>query len=271
MITSRGCPYNCLFCDSHLTWGRKVRFRSAGNVVDEISMLVDTMGIKELIFYDDTFTLLKKRSDEICRSMRKEKMDLSWGCLSRVDRIDKSTVSLMKKTGCHMMSFGIESGSQKMLEIMRKGINLDQAIAAMKLVRKERIDSTASFVLGIPGETKETMLETIEFAKRLNPTYALFFRAIPFPGTDLYFLGKSKGLIKNFDWENYTEDYTQKKEDPLLRLDNMTEEEFSRLLHKAHREFYLRPGKVLEFLPKMTTWGSIKAYSGAFKTFLQRV
>lgn len=266
MITARGCPFNCIFCESRLTWGRNVRFRSPENIIKEIKQLIDDFGIKELNMYDDTFTVDKKRVSTLCSMMRKEKLDITWGCLSRVDTLDEPTIIAMKKAGCHMMSFGIESGSPKMLKIMRKGTNLEQALKTLKLVRKHRIDSAASFVLGIPGETPETFRQTIRFVKKLNPTYAQFFRIVPFPGTDVWHLAKREGLLEQgFTWEMFIE--TSKA--PLIKLDAFPKEELNNLTKIAFRKFYLRPSKILEYAMKMTNPNKIVGYYRAFKTFLK--
>lgn len=265
MVTSRGCPFNCLFCDSHITWGRATRFRSAENVVAEIRHLVNDLGIKEIIFYDDTFTLNKKRVEAICDAIIKEKIDVTWGCMSRVDRIDQELVSKMKKAGCHIMSFGIESGSEVMLKKMKKHIIPQQAIDAIALLNKNKMDSAASFVFGIPGETKETMRETIDFVKKLNPTYAQFFRAVPFPGTELYDEVKKEGLLDNFKWETYSEVNNL----PIIKLKTISEKDFNDLMKKAYKEFYLRPKKIMQYTLKMTSIPKLKGYLRASGTLIK--
>lgn len=266
MMTTRGCPFNCLFCDSRLTFGRKVRARSPENVIMEIKHLINNFGIKDINIYDDTFTLDKKRVNEICRKMREERLDISWGCLSRVDTLDETTITNMKKAGCHMMSFGIESGSPKMLKIIRKGTTIEQATKTLKLVRKHGIDSSASFVLGVPGETPETFQQTINFAIKLNPTYAQFFRVVPFPGTDLFHLAESEGLLEEgFSWERFNE----MSKTPLIKLDTFSVEALNTFTKVAFKKFYLRPSKMFEYAMKMTNPHKIIGYYRAFKTFLR--
>ena len=186
MITARGCPFRCAFCSCHLTFGRKARLRSAENVVREIEELVQVQGVRELIFYDDTFTLNKKRVHEICDLLLERNIDITWGCLSRVDTVDEALLRKMRLAGCHMISFGVESGSDTMLQIMKKGTTSSQARSALALARNVGISTTATFIVGVPGETRETLNQTINFAGEVNPTFAEFFRLIPYPGTEFF-------------------------------------------------------------------------------------
>lgn len=263
MYTSRGCPFNCIFCDSHLTFGRRTRFRTAQSVVDEIEEVVEKWGVKEFIFYDDTFTLNKKHVNEICELILKKDIDITWGCLARVDTIDEKTLRKMKNAGCHIISFGIESGSEEMLRIMKKKITLQQAEKAIELTKKVGIESAATFILGIPGETHETVKKTIDFAKKIDPTYAEFFNAVPFPGTELYQNLVNQNKLTNFSWENYTELYNA----PLIELEGFTKKELEHMSKKAYRVFYLRYSKIFEYMSKMTSVHRLKGYFRAFKTF----
>ena len=263
MFTSRGCPFNCIFCDSHLTFGRRTRFRTAQNVVAEIEEVVAKWGVKELIFYDDTFTLNKKHVNEICELILKKDIDITWGGLARVDTIDEKLFKKMKNAGCHIISFGIESGSEEMLRIIKKKITLQQAEKAIELTKKVGIESAASFILGIPGETHETLQKTIDFAKKIDPTYAEFFNAVPFPGTELYQNLLNQNKLTNFSWENYTELHNA----PVIELESFTKKELEHMSKKAYRTFYFRYSKIYEYMSKMTSVHRLNGYLRALKTF----
>jgi anaerobic magnesium-protoporphyrin IX monomethyl ester cyclase len=266
MITSRGCPFECVFCDSHTTFGRITRLRSAKNIFDEIKSLIANYGIKEIMFYDDTFTLNKNRTYELCELIIASKLDISWGCLSRVDTVDNPLILKMKKAGCHLICFGIESGSEDMLKRMRKKIDLKRVEDTLTMVRQAKIDSAASFVLGIPGETSQTIEQTIKFAIKINPTYAQFFRVVPFPGTEIYSLYlKQKGL-NHIDWSNFTELGNAKN---LIELDGLSDDKFELLLKSCYRRFYLRPKKIMELLPKIFSVHKIKGYVNAVRAFVK--
>lgn len=265
MITSRGCPFKCIFCDSHLTFGRKTRFRSPANVLGEIRLLIRDFGVREITFYDDTFTLNKGRVHEICDRIIAEKLDLTWGCLSRVDTLDRELLEKMKRAGCHMLSFGVESGSETMLARIQKGITPEQSLRAIRLARELGMDCAATMVLGIPGETIETMQETLEFIKKANPTYALFFRLVPFPGTKLYeeYLRQSPSAHNRFD------NFADVTNIPLLRLDSISPRDFTRMSRRMYLSFYLRPRKLWEYLRNITSPHRLKGYLRALGTFFK--
>ena len=146
IFSSRGCPFNCIYCASKIMWKRKVRYRSAENILAEIDFLVKEYKIKEILFYDDHFVLDKKRLKKICEGLIKRKCDLTWCCLSRTDCMDLETAKLMKKSGCHMISFGVESGSQKILDNMEKNVKVEDIIKTFEICRKARINTKASFI-----------------------------------------------------------------------------------------------------------------------------
>ncbi len=171
----------------------------------------------------------------------------------------------MKNAGCHLISYGIESGSEEMLRIIKKKITLQQSEKAIELTKKVGIESAATFILGIPGETHETLQKTIDFAKKINPTYAEFFNAVPFPGTELYQNLRNENKLTNFSWENYTELFNA----PLIELEGFTRKELEHISKKAYREFYLRYSKIFEYMSKMTSVHRLKGYFRAFKMFMR--
>lgn len=229
MISSRGCPYRCIFCGSSITFGNKTRFRSPKNVISEIKD-IGNRKIKEITFNDDTFTLNKKRTIEICKGICKEGLQIPFICSSRVNTIDGERAKWLKKAGCYQISFGVESGNQGILNLMKKGITLEQAEKAILLTKKEGIETYASYVIGLPGESKETIQQTIDFAKKLDTDYAQFSIATPFPGTELWSMAKEK--IKDMNFSKFTWYYS-----PVFEIEGMTTGEIIEIQRKAYEDY----------------------------------
>ena len=244
MISSRGCPFGCRYCSSSLFMGRKFRARSAENVVDEVEWLVNEFKAQYIAFSDDTFTLNRKRVEEICREIVNRGIDVEWSCSSRVDTINRSILEKMKRAGCSAIYYGVESASPAILRYYKKKINLDMVEKAVKLTKKFGIMTICSFIIGSPYETKEDMKATLRFALKLDPDYAQFSILTPYPGTEIYEEAKEKGLLlsTNFD------DYTAGK--PVLRNLYMSPEEISRFLKYCYLRFYLRPKFILRELKR---------------------
>jgi anaerobic magnesium-protoporphyrin IX monomethyl ester cyclase len=236
IITSRGCPFRCTFCSSHLTFGRKVRFRSPKNVVDEIEYLIDMYSIKGVSFVDDTFTLDSKRTSAICKEILSRGLDIEWMCMGRVDTISKDLLKEMKKAGCVSIGYGIESGSQHVLdEYIKKNITLEAAEKTIKITKEAGITSVAYFMIGTPGETLEDINKTVDFAKRLNPDAVNFSITIPMPGTEMFDIANKIGKIetksfRDFDFSKY----------PIFESHDLPKGKVYDLHNKADREFYFR-------------------------------
>jgi magnesium-protoporphyrin IX monomethyl ester (oxidative) cyclase len=199
MITSRGCPYNCFFCSIHSVWGFKWRFRTAKNVIDEIEQLYQRYNIREIHFEDDNLTLSKKRMLSICNEIVKRDLNISWTTPNgvHVDTLDEELLGKMKESGCYQLALGVESGNPYVLKnLMRKKMSLNKVKEVVKIMRKLNISVTLFFVIGMPGETKENILDTISFAKDICPDEAYFSIATPYPGTDLYKNCVDNGYIK---------------------------------------------------------------------------
>lgn len=244
IITSRGCPFQCIYCSSSQLYGKVWRARSPESVVEELRLLRDKYGIREIEFLDDTFTLNNKRAEKICEAIRREGLDISWSCSSRVDTLTRKLAFKLKLAGCHFLYLGIESGSQRLLNFIRKGITLNQAKVAIEIAKKVGLNTLASFMLGIPGETRETIRKTINFAKKLNPTLAQFTLCTPYPGTKLLEIVKKCGCLLTRDWSKYT------TLEPIIKLPGLTAKELKRWLERAYLSFYSRPSFILRNLRK---------------------
>ena len=252
MVTSRGCPFRCIFCSSSRLFGKTWRGRSPGNVLEEIKSLREEYRVKEIEFLDDTFTLHQKRTEEICDLIRKERTDISWSCSSRVDTINEKIAEKLKGAGCHSVYLGVESGSQRSLDLLKKGTNLREAEKAVTISKKLRLNTIATFIIGIPGETVRAIERTIKFAKRLAPTLAQFTILTPYPGTELYEFARRNNLILTSDWSKYT------TLNPVMKIPRLTERKIKWFLRKAYASFYLRPSSILKIF-KLGGFSLLKA------------
>ena len=236
LVMSRGCPMNCIFC-SKIT-GRTIRTRNPVKVADELEFYIQKYGIKEVKFWTELFTYDKKNVIETCNEFRKRKFDITWSATARVDSIDKEMLLAMKRAGCWYLQFGIESGVQKNLNTLRKGTTPERVEKALKLTHSLGLKSFCTFILGIPGETYEEALQTIEFACKLNPFYAEFFPLTPLPGTDLYDnIDKYGKLIGDID--RLTMHHVS------FVPYSMTKEQIEFLRTYAFKRFYSRPRYIL--------------------------
>ncbi len=239
IVSGRGCPYQCSFCASAAMHGHKLRLRSAENIVDEMEHLVNDHDIQMVAFMDDTFTISKKRVYEICEAIKERGLDNYWGCTARVDNISEDLLKTMKDAGCITMFLGVESADQQVLNDVNKNTNIPGIKKTFELTKKYGMRTIASVVLGMPGDTKKSIRRTINFVKVLEPSYAVFSLATPYPGTDFYLKAASENLIKINDWSKYT------LLSPVLETVDCSLEELRKLQKKAFKEFYLRPRYIL--------------------------
>jgi len=186
MSISRGCVYNCGFCETKKLWGNICRTFSPQRVIDEIQDLQNKYGTKGLYFINDNFTLRKNQTLELCNLMIKNKMDLEWVCDTRVDLVNQELLEKMSQAGCKTIWFGVESGSQRILKRIGRNTTLEQIENAFKLCRKNKIQTACSFMLGVPDETLKDMEASLKFAKKLNPDWCLFNIFIANPDSKLY-------------------------------------------------------------------------------------
>ncbi len=231
--TARGCPFNCTFCVVPFYNGRKVRFRTVAEVMEELRAV--SRYVNQVFFYTDLFTFRKEYVMELCREMIRHNLRLEWICNSRVDTFDREMADIMKRSGCWMVSFGIESGSQKILDLCDKKITLEQSRRAVAAARQAGLISIGHFVLGFPGETRGTLRETIRFSREVNPDFVEFYIATPFPGSRLFESLKSD-LPQ--DWEKIRYDY-----DPYRYPFDL-----AKARRLAYLGFYLRPAKMASYL-----------------------
>lgn len=266
MVISRGCPGQCTFCHSGSAnlFGKAVRYRSQGRIFNQIKDLHENHGINEIIFYDDNFTSNKQFVTELCNSFINYGLKISWTCFSRADFIrDLDMFKLMKKAGCHQVCVGIESGDETILKNIKKYITREDAKRAVTLLREAKIDSRFAFMLGLPGETVETMQKTLDFALELDPDYVLFNINTPYPGTEMYDWAKKNGYFKR------EIDYTKwDAGEPILDLPTVDTDDIKRYYKKCLKAFYLRPRYIIKSILRIRSFTEVK---DAFKVFFYMI
>jgi radical SAM superfamily enzyme YgiQ (UPF0313 family) len=265
IFTSRGCPFLCSFCDRpHL--GRVFRARSAQNVVDELEACVQ-LGINEFLFYDDTFTVNKKRVIDVCNEIVKRRLSISWDIRARVDTVDEEIIMHLKKAGCQGIHYGIEAGTEKVLKILNKGITINHAREIFNLTKKYKIPILAYFMIGNPKETLDDIYATFKVMKSLKPDYMHMTILTPFPGTKIYHDGLAKGILKRDYWKEFAanprSDFVPPHWDELFAKDELND-----LLVRGYRSFYLNPLYVLKRIQKVRSLSEFKKKAVAgFKVF----
>ena len=203
MLASRGCPYSCIFCGAADIWGRKLRLHSPSRMIEEIKELHNNYGVYSIRFSDSTFTLNRAWVLEFCNLLKLEKIDVAWSANARANTIDKEMILTMKSAGCKIIKMGVESGDERILKIAKKGQGLEEVRRAFALLRECGVFSWAFFMIGLPGETKETIEKTITFAEEIDPDQvSVVGYAIPYPGTELYEIA-SKDHAMDFPWSSY--------------------------------------------------------------------
>lgn len=254
VFTSRGCPYRCLFCDRP-QMGKRFRARSAENVVDELEGCVG-MGIREFLIYDDTFTIDRQRVFDICSEIKRRGLDIGWDIRARVNTVDREMLGKLKSAGCERIHYGVESGNEEVLRILRKGITLPQAEEAFRLTKEAGIETLAYFIIGSPRETKETIEDTIRFAIKLDPGFVHFSIMTPFPATELYSMGLVDGIIKSDYWLDYAKKPGKDFVPPLWE-ENLKRDELTALLRQAYRRFYMRPKYIASRIMRIRSAGEL--------------
>ena len=196
VLPSRGCPYQCIYC-YHDFMGAKYRHRSARNILDEIVYLVDRYGVDYIHFTDDDFVIDPKHVMQFCDLLIESGLNIQWGSTGRANLMTEKLLAKMAEAGCVWIAYGIESGSQKMLNVIKKQVTIDQARKAIELARKYISQVDCSFMVGTPGETRETIMETVEFCKELDLAPEVIFFSTPYPGTELYDIARQRGIIED--------------------------------------------------------------------------
>ena len=260
METSRGCYSHCVYCNKNIH-GYKLRQKSPGRVVDEMEYLLK-LGFNEIHIIDDVFTADMKRAYDICEEILRRGLRFPWyprGGI-RVDRVNKELLAIMKRAGCYRIPFGIESGSQRVIDVVKKRITLEQAENAVRFAKEAGLEVECYFMIALPTETKEDILKSINFAKKLDPDYVKFAITLPFPGTEMFDEMMKSNRIKSFCWSDYKFAAARN----VYEHDNLSWKEINHLYDKCHRDFYLRPTYIMKSIYRSIKNGQFIVHLEAF-------
>jgi len=239
MLSSRGCPYGCIYCPYTTFMGRNWRARTPDNVIEEMKYIKRKFGIKSVLFRDPIFSLDKKRVIDICEKMINEKINIGWACETRIDCLDKNLLDVMGESGCKGINIGIESTNPKILSnVKRKNITKDLIKKMISHANKNKIKITGFFIFGLPGETKKTIEESIKFSLSIGLDYGEYKVATPFPGTELYEICVKRGWFKKIidlsDFPSFT------SYNAYIKLKNLSTEQIEKYCSEAFKQFYFR-------------------------------
>ncbi|MEW6745172.1 MAG: radical SAM protein [Planctomycetota bacterium] len=268
----RGCPQRCIFCVAPVYYGKPIRVRPVDDVLDEIEQdVIGRHGIDHCWFYADDLTANKKFLGALCEGILSRGLDIHWWGNTRADVQDAELYKLMGRSGCMMLSIGAESASEEVLRRARKNIVPDDIRITVEQLREARILSLAYFLIGLPGETRETIRETVRFAKKVRPDFVEFYPATPYPGTEFGEIAEREGLIVNRDLSQYECGGTQF----VVQVPGMTPQELQKALHWAYRSFYLSPRAIPSLLRRFRTPSGLMSLArfglGYFKRLRTRV
>lgn len=254
IVTSRGCPAGCKYCIKHVTYQNSVRLRSPEKILEELQYLAE-LGIHNIHMYADLFTVNREQVVELCKLIIDSGLKVRWTCNSRVDYVDEEMLHLMGQAGCWLISWGIESANEQILKRARKGYRKEQAIRALRWAKAAGIKNWGYFIIGLPGETEETIRETIEYSKQLPLDIALFHIAAPYPGTPFFYeVVENNWFRPGTKWEEVDMDQST-----VLDYGDLTAEQLEYWQKRATREWSLRPGPIWTFIKGLNSWEGFKS------------
>ena len=261
---SRGCPYHCFFCLATPVSGVNVRKRSAENIIAEIKECVEKYNIKNFLFWSDIFNIDRNWTIDLCKKIIESGLKITWSANTRANTMDDEMASYMYKAGCRLVSIGIESGSQEILDKIGKKITLDEIRKTVKIIKKNKIKIYNYFVIGLPWETEKTVEETIKFAIELDSNFISFYTATPLPGTQFFAYAMMNRLISG------DLDFTNAYYKPVVRSHELSKERIFELHKQAIRRFYLRPEFIIKTLLGLRSFAEFKNYFRAGLNLLLR-
>jgi len=232
LFFNRGCPHRCTFCDRTI-FGQKMSFRSPESMVAEIRHLKETYGVDEFRFHDDRFLVHPRRAEKLLDLMIEQELNITWFCAERVDRVDARLLKKMKQAGCYRIESGVEAGSQRVLDMIKKGIKKESAVEGFRKIKDAGIGVLSNFILGFPSETVDEMMETIDFSIELDPDYSAYFMFQPYPGTE---------IAREYDlpWDDEHRRFSRIEHHSYT----VSNAEMERIIDLAYKRFYLHPTRV---------------------------
>lgn len=270
ILSSRGCPYRCVFC-SLLEMSSIYRKRKPSAVVDEFEYLINNFPIKQIGFVDPAFALSRPDAIEICNQLINRHLNkLTWICETRVDLMDKELLSLMKEAGCRRILYGIETGTEESLKTAQKNFGLKDVQETISCTKNIGIETSGLFMIGFPGETKEMILDTIQFSKILDLDFAKFAITVPYPGSQLYNNLIKSGTFDRTDWENYVT-FNTEPEKLICIPGSLPARDLINMQRRAHFEFYFRIKIILRQLFKLRTIKLINLFFGLYAIFFYKI
>jgi anaerobic magnesium-protoporphyrin IX monomethyl ester cyclase len=262
VITSRGCPFQCNFCVATRMFGKEYRMRSAESVLDELEWLKNTHGAEAFTFYDDTLTFNKERLYKICDGMKSRGINLPWDCQTRVDQVTPEVLAKMRAAGCQQVFFGVESGCQKVLNAISKKTRVEQNEKAIKMAKDAGLFVTISLIIGYPGETQDTLKETLTFVQKTKPDDVYVCVATPFPGTELRNAVEKNGWKISDNWDCF-DTMTPVFDNPELSL---SPEEIKKFREQFYDSIY-SPSYVVQHLLRRNSYSRMMARTAANHIF----
>ena len=255
IVTSRGCTGGCRFCIKHVSYQYSIRLRSPENIMAEIEMLCD-LGVRNIHMYADSFTVSRDQVMGLCRLIIESGIEIRWTCNSRVDYVDEEMLQTMARAGCWTISWGIESGNEQILRRVRKGTDPQKVARALAWSKRAGIRNWGYFIIGLPGETEETIQETIAFSKKLPLDLALFHIAAPYPGTPFFFeVVENNWFRPGTQWEEIDMDRST-----VLDYPGLPAERLEYWQRRAFREWAMRPGPILTYLKSANSLGALRSF-----------
>ncbi|MEW6097052.1 MAG: radical SAM protein [bacterium] len=262
IATSRGCPYKCTFCADKAFYGTKLRLKSPKKVVDELEWVKKTFGVAEFLFWSESFTINNNFVLEVCEEILSRNLKVSWVCNSRVDNVDIALLRKIKEAGCWMIGYGVESGNQQVLNSVKKGTTLKQTQEAVRWAKEAGLEVTGHCILGLPGDTQETIKQTIDFTIELDLDFAQYYCAVPFPGAKLYTQALEQNWINTTDWTKFEQNFS------VLDLPNIKANRIMELRREAFKKFYLRKKLLLKTLRRIKSLNQLITFIRMIKDFL---
>lgn len=266
MVGSFGCPFRCIFCLWTKTlYNHSIRLRDPKMIVKEMRLLVEEYGAKEIYFDDDLFNISEERVIKVCDAIIESKLKIPWITEMRVTPVSRRMLEKAKKAGCIKILYGVESGSQEILDKAKKAITLDQVRRAFKLTNEIGIKTHAAFMLGLPGETIDTVERTIKFAKELDPDTIQCSLALPYPGTEFYEIAKRNGSLVVEDWADFDGEMGG-----VIEYPGLSKEYLRQSMSRMYKEFYVRPRHITRRILGIRSWADIKRFLELVKGYFRR-
>jgi radical SAM superfamily enzyme YgiQ (UPF0313 family) len=258
----RGCPYPCKFCVAPAYYGQAPRLPSPQRIGDEVERNLREFGVREFLFWSDSFTLRRDHVLGIASELERRDLGVEWSCNSRVDDVDPELLAAFRRAGCKAIAYGVESGTQAVLDEVGKHVTLDQIRQAIAWTRGAGIASIAHCVVGYPGETAESIRRTIDFVKDVDPDFAQFYCATPLPGSTLFAEARAKGWLATTSWSEFDQDNF------VLKTGDLDAGVVMRLRDEAYRRFYYRPTTVWRALRRTTPRAAARSLAAQVRDFL---